>query len=108
MSRHGKLGGLEQMVLLAVWRVGDEAYGLSVRDELEATIGRRHSVSTIYLTLSRLADKGLLEDRLGTPDPEPGGRAKRFFHLTEAGREALMRERETMESLWRGLPTPAD
>lgn len=108
MGRHAKLGGLEQMVLLAVWRLDGGAYGLTVRDELEARTGRQHAVSTIYLTLSRLVDKGLLGDRMAEPEPEPGGRAKRFFHLLDAGREALMREREAMESLWQGLPSTVE
>lgn len=83
------LGELEQLILLAVLRLGDSAYGVSVLNELEQVAGRCLTRATAYVTLQRLEEKGLLGSRLADPTPERGGRAKRYFRLTGAGEEAL-------------------
>lgn len=83
------LGELEQSVLLAVIRLGDRAYGIAVQDVLESRAGRTLKFGSVYSTLDRLEAKGFLSVRIGDPTPERGGRAKRFFRLTNAGHIAL-------------------
>ncbi|MDA0327491.1 MAG: helix-turn-helix transcriptional regulator [Gemmatimonadetes bacterium] len=97
----------EQQVLLAVWRLGDAAYGASVRDELEARSGRPVAQGAVYITLVRLEKKGLLRSRIASPTPIRGGKAKRFFEILPAGTAGVLAARETMERLWEGLPEPA-
>ncbi len=94
----------EQQVLLAVWRLGEEAYGASVREELEARTGSPVAQGAVYTTLLRLEKKGLLRSRLSDPTPVRGGKAKRLFALTVDGRVGLERARRLMDRLWEGLP----
>jgi DNA-binding PadR family transcriptional regulator len=98
---------VEQQVLLAVWRLGEEAYGVPVRDELEEVAGRSVSASAVYSTLVRLERKGWIDSSMGDPTPERGGKAKRFFRITGTGKEALRTARETMDRLWAGVERPA-
>ncbi|MGD8321772.1 MAG: PadR family transcriptional regulator, partial [Gemmatimonadota bacterium] len=77
----------EQQVLLAVWRLGEEAYGAAVRDELEARTGRDVAQGAVYVTLVRLEKKGLLRSRMADPTPVRGGKAKRYFRITPEGME---------------------
>jgi DNA-binding PadR family transcriptional regulator len=102
MNRTTYLGELEHMVLLVVLGQEDRAYGMSVRAELDARIGRNISRSATYITLERLVNKGYLSTRMGDPNPERGGRAKRFFKLTATGREALKESGRALLSLWAG------
>ncbi|MGD2070161.1 MAG: helix-turn-helix transcriptional regulator [Gemmatimonadota bacterium] len=97
---------VEQQVMLAVWRLGDEAYGVPVRDELERTAGREVTAGAVYTTLVRLEKKGWLRSSMGDPTPERGGKAKRFFRVTSDGVEALGAARAVMERLWDGLEVP--
>jgi PadR family transcriptional regulator PadR len=97
-------GDFEQQVLLAVWRLGEQAYGASVRDELEARTGREVAHGAVYITLVRLEKKGLLRSRLSEPTPVRGGKAKRFFEILPAGIEGVTAARRAMERLWEGLP----
>jgi DNA-binding PadR family transcriptional regulator len=97
------LGEFEQALLLAVLRVGDGAYGASIRQELEACTGREVSHGAAYVTLDRLESKGLLESELGESAPGRGGRRKRLFRVTEAGIEALRASRGALEALWSGV-----
>jgi DNA-binding PadR family transcriptional regulator len=85
----GSLGELEQLVLLALTRLGDTGYGVSVRDELARRAGRQLSLGTIYTTLARLEAKRLIRSRLGEPTPERGGRRKKLFQVLPAGERAL-------------------
>ena len=105
MNRTTYLGELEHMVLLVVLGQGDGAYGMSIRADLDARVGRKISRSATYLTLERLVNKGYLSTRMGDPNPERGGRAKRFFTLTAAGREALKESGRALLSLWAGHET---
>ncbi len=101
----GKLpSDFEQQVLLAVWRLGESAYGATVRDDLEARTGRRVAQGAVYVTLVRLEKKGLLRSRLSDPTPVRGGKAKRYFEILPAGIAGVSAARETMERLWEGLP----
>jgi PadR family transcriptional regulator, regulatory protein PadR len=99
----GFLGELEQAIMLAVLRLGDNAYGVPIREELTARIGRKRSFGTIYTTLERLADKGFVTARVGDPTPERGGRAKRFYRLTAKGHLTLSRAINARHALERGL-----
>lgn len=105
MKRSDYLGELELVVLLALDRVADDAYGMAVYDEIVTVTGREISAPTVYVTLSRLEKKGHVRSRLGRPTAERGGRAKRFFAITGSGRKALDRSREMLERLW-GAPSP--
>lgn len=100
-------GDFEQQVLLAVWRLGDDAYGASVRDELEARTGTPVAQGAVYTTLVRLEKKGLLLSRLSDPTPVRGGKAKRLFAITAKGRQGVQETRKVMDRLWDGLPDPA-
>lgn len=97
----------EQQVLLAVWRLEDGAYGASVRDELEAAIGRDVAQGAVYVTLVRLEKKGLLASSMSDPTPVRGGKAKRIFRILPAGIAGVHAAREAMDRLWDGLPEPA-
>ena len=83
------LGDLEQLVLLALMRLGDRAYGVSVRDAISERSRRDLACATVYTTLARLETKGLVNSFAGEPTPERGGRAKKHFRVTPAGRDAL-------------------
>jgi DNA-binding PadR family transcriptional regulator len=83
------LGEFEQLVLLALARLGDAAYGVTIRQTLEERIGRTPSFGAIYSTLRRLEQKGLVRSRLGEPEAVRGGRAKKYVALTPRGRAAL-------------------
>ncbi len=97
------LGEFEQVVLLAILRLGDEAYAVSVRDEILQCTGRDVSRGSIYITLDRLETKGYLKSRLADPTPERGGRAKRYYALRPRAVEALKESRRALVALWRGL-----
>jgi DNA-binding PadR family transcriptional regulator len=97
----------EQQVLLAVWRLGDAAYGTSVRDEIESRTGRTVAQGAVYVTLVRLEKKGLLRSRLSDPTPVRGGKAKRYFEILPEGIEGVTAARETLERLWEGLADTA-
>ena len=102
-KKSGHIGEFEQLALLAVMRLGDSAYGARVQRELEATAGRRASISAIYITLTRLQDKGLVSSWMGAPTDERGGKARRFFKVLPAGVAALDRARNQLLSMWDGL-----
>lgn len=97
------VGELEQMVLLAIARLGTEAYGMSVLRELAERADRKVSRGALYLVLERLVQKEYLSASMGEPSPERGGRAKRFFELTEEGREALRVSGRSLMALWDGM-----
>jgi PadR family transcriptional regulator PadR len=102
MGRH-TLGALEQSVMMVVLALGDDAYGVAIRNELSSRTKKDHSIGAVYTTLDRLAAKELVHSRLGEPTAERGGRAKRFFELTNEGRGALERSIEANLDLQRGL-----
>jgi DNA-binding PadR family transcriptional regulator len=93
----------EQQVLLAVWRLGDDAYGASVRDELEARTGNDVAHGAVYVTLVRLEKKGFVRSSLSDPTPVRGGKAKRFFRITPEGIAGVRAIRSVMDNLWEGL-----
>ena len=97
------LGEFEQVVLLAILRLGDSAYAVSIRDEILQCTGRDVSRGSVYITLDRLETKGFLRSRLADPTPERGGRAKRFYELRPRAFDALKESRRALVALWRGL-----
>jgi PadR family transcriptional regulator PadR len=99
------LGEFEHMVLLAIMRLGDDAYAVPVRDEIARCTGRDVSRGSIYITLDRLETKGYLKSRLADPTPERGGRAKRYYELRPRAVDALKDSRRALVALWRGLET---
>lgn len=103
MSRRDYLGEFEHIVVLALMRLGDRAYGVTVRQEIAARIGRNVSVGAIYATLDRLEAKGYVTSRLGEPTAERGGRSKRFFRVTAMGVSAVNRTRRALLSMSEGL-----
>lgn len=103
MSPADSLGRFQQLVMLAALRLGDDAYGARIQEELESTAGRFVSISTVYVTMERLEKKGFVESWLGEPTPVRGGRSKRFYRLTEDGVRALREARDELFRMWRGL-----
>ena len=97
------LGEFEQIVLLAMARAGDDAYAVSIHDEILRTTGRSVSIPAVYVTLSRLEKKGFVRSWMGEPSPTRGGRAKRYFKLSDKGRAALETSRTVLDQLWDGL-----
>lgn len=106
MAKSLNLGDLQQLTMLAVARLGEDAFGGAIQDELHTVAGREVSVSTIYVTLVRLEDQGLVESERSLPDPSRGGKGKRFFSLTEKGWAALETSKNALERMWEGV-TPA-
>ena len=101
---HAYLGEFEQIVLLAVWRLGDDAYGMRVRQEIEARTGRAVTIGAVYATLERLAQKGCVRTSVGEPTAARGGRAKRYYTITRTGIAALDDARNQLARMWQGLP----
>ena len=97
------LGELEQVVLLAVMRVGKDAYGVPVHDEIQRRAGRDLTLGTIYKTLTRLEDKGLVASYVGSPTTERGGRRTRCYTVTVAGRRALQATFKALRHMAAGL-----
>ena len=104
MARGGYLGEFELMVLLALMRLDDEAYGVPISREIEQRSGREVALGSVYAALERLEEKGLVASRLGDPTAERGGRAKRYFRVTEAGLRDVRQTQRALVSLWKGLP----
>ena len=98
------MGNFELMVLLAVLRVGEDAYGVPIARELEDTISREVLLGSVYAALERLEAKGLVASSLGDPTPERGGRAKKYFTVTAKGLREVRETQRTLVRLWRGLP----
>ena len=108
MGKSGFLGELEQMVLLAVLRLGDESYGGLIRQELEDRVERGVSRGALYVTIDRLVEKGMLESRMGDSTPGRGGRRRRYLSVTAAGTSAVQRSRKAWMSLWEDLDAVVD
>jgi DNA-binding PadR family transcriptional regulator len=107
MPKGDSLGEFENLILLAVLRLGDDAYGMRVRREIADRTGRDPAIGAVYATLERLASKGLVTATVAEATPERGGRAKRSFHVTAAGIDALHRTREELAAMLDGLVLPA-
>jgi DNA-binding PadR family transcriptional regulator len=103
MSAIEPLGEFEHIVLLAILRLGEDAYAVPIGEEIQQHTGRAVSRGSIYITLDRLETKGYLRSRFGDPTPERGGRAKRYYALRPRAVAALRDSRRALVSLWTGL-----
>jgi PadR family transcriptional regulator, regulatory protein PadR len=101
------LGELEELVLLTVGVLFPEAYGVSVMDEIEKQVGRSLNISAVHSVLTRLEDKGFLKSKMSAPTEERGGRRKRIFLLTAAGKRALEEVNEVRNQLYNQIPKVA-
>ncbi len=99
------LGEFEQIVLVALLRLGPNAYGMAVRREIEQRTHRPISIGAVYATLERLETKRYVSSFAGDPTPERGGRAKRFFRIESDGQRALRDSQEAMRRMTAGLKT---
>jgi DNA-binding PadR family transcriptional regulator len=97
------LGEFEQIVLMALLRIGADAYGAAVVLEIEQRSGRTTSLSAVHTTLERLEHKGLVRSRIGDPTPQRGGKRKRHFEVSAAGRRALQAAYRSIRNMADGL-----
>jgi PadR family transcriptional regulator, regulatory protein PadR len=104
MPKRTYLGEMELMVLLAVVRLGEDAYGVPISKELLILARREVALGSIYAALDRLEQKDFVTSSLGDPTPERGGRAKRYFRPTPTGLRALRMTRTALINLWSGIP----
>jgi PadR family transcriptional regulator PadR len=98
------LTDFELMILLAIWRAGEDAYGVRIAEEIEQTGGRSVVMGAVYAALERLERNGLVSSFVGDPTPERGGRAKRFFQVTPRGLRAVRQTQDALVALWTDLP----
>jgi PadR family transcriptional regulator, regulatory protein PadR len=103
MVDRSSLGEFEHLVLLALLRLGDRAYGVTVRQEIESRTKREVSIGAVYATLDRLETKGYVKSRQGDPTPQRGGRSKRFFRIITAGVTAVNRAQRALHNMTEGL-----
>ena len=106
MPQTTALGEFEQVVLLAILRLGDDAYGVTIRREIAVCTERDPAPGALYTTLDRLEEKGLATSRYGDPTPERGGRARRYFTVTARGVRAVAQAQRAYQRLLRGLVLP--
>jgi len=106
MSSREHLGEFEQIVLLAVLRLGTDAYGVPIRREIEKRTSRSLTVGALYRTLDRLESKGYVASWFSDPVPERGGRSKRYFRLEPLGVRALRQTQEELAAMWEGVKLP--
>ncbi|UCD23971.1 MAG: helix-turn-helix transcriptional regulator [Gemmatimonadota bacterium] len=97
------LGEFEQLVMLAILRLGEDVYGVPVVEEIERRTGRGVSRAAVYIALRRLENKGLVSSHMADPTPERGGRAKRFFRVEPDGIDLLRDSRLALLSMWQDL-----
>jgi len=104
MERRFSLGAFDLMIMLALMRLGEPAYGVSILREIEDASGRAVAVATLYAALARLEKRGLISSQLGEPTAERGGRAKRYFQVTAKGVREVRDTQRVFSSLWHGIP----
>jgi len=101
------LGELEELVMLAVAILYDDAYGVAIQKEIETRCDRKITISTVHAVLSRLDDKGYLNSRYDGATPERGGRRKHLFRLTISGQRALQNAKDQRNNMWEAIPSIA-
>jgi DNA-binding PadR family transcriptional regulator len=106
MAEQTLLGELEQLILLAIIRLGDAAYAVPIREEIEKQTGFSLSRGSIYVTLQRLEDKGYVQSRFADPTPERGGKAKRYFEVRPVAIRELRHCRYALQRMWEGIEEP--
>ena len=92
------------ILLLSVWRLKGDAYGVTIRKELARVTGRKYPYGTLYSLLDQLHKKGFVAKSIGDPTNKRGGRRKILYHVTQGGREALRTTRQLQEIIWEGIP----
>ncbi|MFC1493539.1 PadR family transcriptional regulator [candidate division KSB1 bacterium] len=101
---HKYLSRSEELMLLTVWQLRDNAHCVPIRKHVSKTSGKSWSFGAIYIPLSRLEKKGMVESFLGEPTSKRGGKSKRYYRLTEDGLKALVEVRELHEKMWENIP----
>lgn len=96
--------GLDLLILLALIRLGDDAYGVPIAREIETRGKRSVALGTVYAALERLEERGLVRSKIGEATPERGGRAKRYFHITPKGLRETQASRAALIGMWQGIP----
>jgi len=97
----GYIGEFEELVLLTIASLDTEAYGVSIKEDIEKRANRSISIGALHSTITRLEEKGFIKSRLGDPTQERGGRRKRFFELTHEGKVALHQMKSLRDELWK-------
>jgi PadR family transcriptional regulator, regulatory protein PadR len=97
------LGEFEQIALLAILRLGEDAYGVAIRSEIASCTGREPTPGALYTTLDRMEEKGLVRSWLGEATAQRGGRAKRYFAVTRVGKAAVVQSQQAYQKLLDGL-----
>lgn len=104
MNQRNHLGEFEEIVLLTVGILYNDAYGLAITDEIEQRTNRKVTISSVHKTLMRLEQKGYLQSQMGGASEERGGRKKRLFTITNSGKETLREARQMRNALWQAIP----
>jgi DNA-binding PadR family transcriptional regulator len=98
------LGEFEEIVMLTIASLLEEAYSVAIVDEIARVTGRKVKLGVVHSTLNRLEEKGLISSSLGEATKERGGRRKRFFSISDAGKEALLKAKSQRDELWNAIP----
>ena len=93
----------EEFLLLAVWRLKENAYGVTIRNQIKEATGKTWAYGALFVMLGRLEKKGYLTSHFADPSPRRGGKSKRIFHLSSLGVDALKEVRQAQESVWSGI-----
>ena len=101
-----ELTKLEEQILLSVWKLGNNAYGLTIYEHIQEITGKKIAIGGIYFPLERLVKKRYLNAYKGEPTAVRGGQSKRYYKLTQHGVEALMKERKVQQAFWSGISEP--
>jgi len=97
----GYIGEFEELVLLTITSLGEEAYGVAIKEDIEKRSDRTISIGALHSTITRLEEKGLIKSWLGDPTQERGGRRKRFFEITHQGKVSLHHMKDLRDELWK-------
>jgi DNA-binding PadR family transcriptional regulator len=98
------LGEFEEVVMLSVAILGEDAYGNSVKSEIKKRLGRDPSIGALHASLQRLEEKGYLESQEGETTPERGGRRKRYYKVTKTGVKAMQQVKTLRDNMWKSVP----
>ena len=99
-----ELTKFEEQILLSVWKLGENAYGITIYNYIKELTGKKLAIGGIYFPLERLVKRRFLDAFKGEPTPMRGGQSKRYYRLTKRGIEALKKAKETQDAFWEGLP----
>jgi PadR family transcriptional regulator, regulatory protein PadR len=102
--RGTNLGEFEEVVLLSVAILADDAYGNTIKEEIKKRLGRNPSIGALHASLGRLEEKGFIESREGETTPERGGRRKRYYKMTKAGVRAMQEVKDIRDGMWKSVP----